>query len=120
MKMQLELMSKMTNEVNGLKDNVKMLVSKMDSMVGENEARLPAQPIPNPKAHCGAISSVDAVTTRSGVMSGPLLPTPKTYVPPAMRPSSSGTPPSTSSEKLKEKEVDNRIETEVEFPGFQT
>lgn len=40
-----------------------MLVSKMDSMVGENEARLPAQPIPNPKAHCGAISSVDAVTT---------------------------------------------------------
>ena len=68
MKMQLELMSKMTNEVNGLKDTVKMLVSKMDSMVGENEARLPAQPIPNPKAHCGAISSVDAVTTRSGVM----------------------------------------------------
>ncbi|XP_037441880.1 uncharacterized protein LOC119310144 [Triticum dicoccoides] len=120
MKMQLELMSKMTNEVNGLKDTVKMLVSKMDSMVGENEKRLPAQPIPNPKAHCGAISSVNAVTTRSGVMSGPLLPTPKTYVPPAMRPSSSGTPPSTSSEKLKEKEVDNRIETEVEFPGFQT
>ena len=53
-------------------------------------------------------------------MIGPLLPIPKIYVPPAMRPRSSGTPPSTSSEKIKEKEVDNRIETEVEFPGFQT
>ena len=100
----------MTNEVNGLKDSLKMLVSKMDSMVGENAAKLPAQPIPNPKAHSGALSSVDAMATRSGVMSGPLLPTPKTYVPPAMRPSSSGTPPSASSEKLKEKEVDNQIE----------
>src|SRR4051812_32241194 len=37
-----------------------------------------------------------------------------------MRPSSSETSPSTSSEKIKEKEFDNRIETEVEFPGFQT
>lgn len=120
MKMQLELISKMTNEVNCLKDSVRLLVGKMDSMVGENEARLHAQPVPNPKAHCGAISSVDAVTTRSGATIGAQLPTPRTHVPPAMRPSLAESPYSTSSEKLKEKEVDNQIETEVEFPGSQT
>jgi hypothetical protein len=54
-----------------------------------NEAKLPAQPERNPKAQCGAVTSVDAVLTRSGAGVNPILPTPpclnKAYVPPTRR-----------------------------------
>ena len=90
MKMQVELMNKMNVEVHGLKESIRNLNSKMESICGSTVEdrhldKLPSQPEPNPKAHCGAISSLDAVNTRSGVNASPILPIPRAYLPPALR-----------------------------------
>ena len=51
----------------------------------QSESKLPAQTEKNPKK-CGAIETVEAVTTRSGISTAPLLKTPQmTYVAPARR-----------------------------------
>lgn len=73
-KTQLEMLSSLNN-------TVQKLASKMDEFSvgnpsGKSETRLPAQPEANPKAHCGAIESSEAITTRSGRVLGPILPTP--------------------------------------------
>jgi hypothetical protein len=73
-----------------IKDSIKDLGSKFDCLLQNQlekvEQKLPAQPIANPKAHCGAIDICDAFMTRSGRSSGPVLPTPsRAYVAPALR-----------------------------------
>jgi hypothetical protein len=76
----------MKSEMNSIKDYLQMLSAKLDSLVvsqpgAPTEARLPSQSKANPNVQCGAI------TTRSGTVVAPLLPTPKqkVYVAPAMR-----------------------------------
>ncbi|KAK1666577.1 hypothetical protein QYE76_054736 [Lolium multiflorum] len=74
------------SELHSMKDYLQMISAKLDSLVLSQpsapvEARFPAQSEANPNAQCGAI------TTRTGTVVAPLLPTPKqmAYIPPAMR-----------------------------------
>jgi hypothetical protein len=65
-KMQLDLMNKMTSNVDSLKESVKILTNKLDSLtaahaMGRAEQKLPSQPEENHRGHCGAIVSREAI-----------------------------------------------------------
>jgi hypothetical protein len=102
-KMQMELMNKMSNEMSNMQDSVKKLSSSMESFVAcqianQKEARLPSKTEANPK-QCGAVTvlmpcEVNGVTTRTGkfttLLGRPtaedgILPKPATYVTPHLR-----------------------------------
>ena len=73
-KMQMELMNKMNNEMGSMKDSVKQLSSSMESIVpfqtAHYQEKLPSKTEANPR-QCGAISlkenqEVQGIVTRSG------------------------------------------------------
>ncbi|KAK1694166.1 hypothetical protein QYE76_010863 [Lolium multiflorum] len=112
-KMQLDAFIGMGQEIKELTNSI-----KVNLVINEaNEKQLPAQPERNPKAQCGAVTSVDAVVTRSGASANPVLPTPSTisraYVPPARRINERETDASPEIETVGEKpNVQERKETE--------
>lgn len=83
--------------MNGLQETIKKQSETFLSTIQQLAARLPPAPIQdarlpsqteaNPKGQCGAISAVDAVTTRSGLTTSPILSNPPVplYVTPALR-----------------------------------
>ena len=75
-------MSKMNSEIGSLKDMMKNFLASQSAQ--NTEVKLPAQPIANPK-QCGAISTSNAVTTRSGKLIEPQVGKPSAYVPLARR-----------------------------------
>jgi hypothetical protein len=92
-----EFVMKQQAMMNGLQETIKKQSETFLSTIQQLAARLPSAPIQdarlpsqteaNPKGQCGSISAVDAVTTRSGLTTSPILANPLVplYVTPALR-----------------------------------
>lgn len=117
MKRQVDKLSKLTEDVGSLKDLLQHLV--LAQATTSSEAKLPSQAEQNPKGQCGAIMSSEAITTRTGKVIAPLLPTPPTqhYVPPALRNVIRNNVQHADQAKQKPVEVEkNQSESEISSP----
>lgn len=92
LRVQKEMMAGIQELVKNQKNLMVMNMQQMKIGVGSSQAsndKLPSQPVANPKSsgHCGAISSVEAVTTRAGTVTAPVIPSSskQKYVTPPLR-----------------------------------